>query len=873
MADCVTGRLPVQSTAVVIAGIAAAWTAADSTGFCGHALRHALTYFLLGIALVAALPWTDRTWKNWAILAAGVVLASALCASLLPTVNVLGVALLLATLAYLQQGLSARAILISSLAVLMLAVFRLASIAIPTVWQLSDMLGFGMGKLAGWITGRPLLIGATFGGTDFLVLMIALYVGWLYSIAPPKLHKAVYAGTTIALAHLAYLVMLAYSEKIASLLPDPYYLQETDISRVGVWAWQNALRSFVPWNLPIVAIALQAIVACCMFRWADWSMTDDLKQQKNVQRPKEPEVVDLRTFGNDFLFQFGPVILAVLIAFITSFSLSKSILKGKTIVAYDKGNISSLKPEHDNSIEGGYGLLPIFVESLGGRFVKSPALDDKDLSKADVLIILHPNSPFTPEQLKRIENYVRRGGSLLLGAENFIKEDTAVSHFNDLLEATAMEVRYDTVSPLSGKWEQSYQAFSHPATLGLDDLRNRFGFQRGSSIQLHWPARPILLGRWGWSTPGSDAAQRKSTQYEEGLALGDIVLAAEQDFGKGKIVVIGDMSCMNNERLSCSWEFIGRLLGYFANRSSSPQAPWRQASGIVAMALFILLLAINADAARIAVAIIVLAVALVSCTSSSKLAGQVLPDGRLQTPNNLAYIDDSHLEAFSSDLWNDYGIAGFTRVLMRNGYLPLRLPDFTPEHLERAGLLVCMAPARKFSPDEKESLHRFVEQGGTSLFLVGAEEVRPVMALLKEFQFNIPPSPIRSNEEIREPEPLGAFRQIYSEANNSKHYINFYAAWPLKIENQDASIYVYWSDEDNDHPVVAAVPVGSGVAAVISDTNFAINLNIETLANQFPDNINFWRWLLPWITGKEPWNPPPEPIREQGPAEMDSESN
>jgi len=63
------------------------------------------------------------------------------------------------------------------------------------------------------------------------------------------------------------------------------------------------------------------------------------------------------------------------------------------------------------------------------------------------------------------------------------------------------------------------------------------------------------------------------------------------------------------------------------------------------------------------------------------------------------------------------------------------------------------------------------------------------------------------------------------------------------------------------------------VAAVISDTNFAINLNIETLANQFPDNINFWRWLLPWITGKEPWNPPPEPIREQGPAEMDSESN
>ena len=140
-----------------------------------------------------------------------------------------------------------------------LAVFRLAETSIPLVWQLADTLGWSMGKLAGGLTGRPLTIGATFGGIDFLVLMIALYAGWLCSIAPPRRRAAIYAGLAIVIAHFAYLVTLAYSEKIAALLPEPFYVPETDISRVGVWAWQNAVRTFLPWNLPLLAVIFKAL--------------------------------------------------------------------------------------------------------------------------------------------------------------------------------------------------------------------------------------------------------------------------------------------------------------------------------------------------------------------------------------------------------------------------------------------------------------------------------------------------------------------------------------------------------------------------------------------------------------------------------------
>jgi Domain of unknown function (DUF4350) len=866
-AEGIAGKPTVQTVVVVIAGIAAAWLAAGSTGFWGHSLRHAMTFLALGIAIVAAWPWAKPNLKKSAILAASIILALLLNSSILPTVNILGVVLVLSTLAYIHDGQTGRAILLTAMSAMALAIFHLALTAIPIVWQLADVLGYGMGKLAGALTGRPLNIGATFGGLDFLVLMFALYAVWLCNIAPPRRRAGIYAGAAILLAHLVYLIVLAYSVKIAALLPDPVYVTETDTNRVGAWAWQNAVRTFLPWNLPILALFFQCIIAACMFRWAEWLPVACPDMQKSDPMAKHDEIVDLRDVLKDATLKFGPVFLAVLIAILTSLSFIKSDLKGKTLVAYDKGHLSWLKPEYNDAIEGGYGMLPIFIRSLGGSFVKSAALSQEDLAGADVLILLHPDSPFTEEQLKRIENFARQGGSLLLGAENYIHDAASESHFNDVLKSSGMKVRYDTAIPLSANWEQSYQAFSHPATLGLGDEINRFGFQRGSSISLGWSARPVVVGRWGWTAPESVTVKQKTLEYQEGRPLGDVVLAAEEPLGEGRIVVLGDMSCLNNERLSCSSEFAGRLLGYLARRSSNPQDLWRQILSIAAIVSLLWLLIIRPEAMQVAVTSVVLAVSLNCCTLYSESANRVLPDGRFQTPNNLAYIDTSHVEAFSSDLWNDHGIAGFTRVLMRSGFLPFRLSELTAERLERAGMLVCMAPARRFSTEEIAVVRKFVEQGGTLLCIVGAEEARPIASLMEAFPFKVRPSPIKPDEEIREPYPLGSFRQNFGESSESKHYIDTYAAWPVQLDNISANIYLFWTEGDREEPVVAGAPFGTegGVIAIVADTNFAVNQNLETLASEYPDHINFWHWFLPKITHLPAWDPSSEPIKEQGP--------
>ena len=81
-------------------------------------------------------------------------------------------------------------------------------------------------------------------------------------------------------------------------------------------------------------------------------------------------------------------------------------------------------------------------------------------------------------------------------------------------------------------------------------------------------------------------------------------------------------------------------------------------------------------------------------------------------------------------------------------------PDLTEERLERAGLLISIAPAKGFSPAERGAIKNFLSGGGTFVCMVGAEEARPSAPLLADLKFAVPPSPVPPGEDLREPAPL-----------------------------------------------------------------------------------------------------------------------
>ena len=104
-----------------------------------------------------------------------------------------------------------------------------------------------------------------------------------------------------------------------------------------------------------------------------------------------------------------------------------------------------------------------------------------------------------------------------------------------------------------------------------------FGFDRPAGLRLAWPAGPLLIGRWAWGEPGAGVPH--AAAYRPGQRLGDLVLAAQRQLGKGRVVVLGDAACLSDRRLPSSYPFIARLLASLAANSDGPLALWLNSWG------------------------------------------------------------------------------------------------------------------------------------------------------------------------------------------------------------------------------------------------------------------------------------------------------
>ncbi len=853
--------VPAHAVVILAAGMAAAWFAAGSSGLLAHPLQRALTWLALAVALVAGWPRDSRSFRAWAILASGASVGLLLVASAMAALNVLAVAVMLAAIAQVNRGLTARVALIAAMSTAALGCFRLASASVPAVWLAADGLGWALGCVAGWVAGPRLEVGATFGGVDFLLLTFAVYTGWIICTSPPRRRRALWMAAAILLGHFAYLLLLAYSEKLLALLPPVVLPPISDENHIGIWAWSNGVRSLIPWNMPLVAMFIDIAVVAAMVRNSPWLPVVDIDPEELERRRarEAKEEVPGAILAKDVLFHFGPPMLAVAVALLAASGSDRADLTGKKIVAYDQGRLDWFKPQYDSPVNGRFGMLPSFVESLGGEFQQSKDLAEADLAKADLLLLIEPDRPWPVKTLDRLWDYVRRGGSLLLVAEPAIHAGNSSSGFDDVLVPLAMQVRYDVAIPPAGNWEHSYEVMRHPATVGIDDLRNQFGFQLGSSIRTSWPARPMIAGRWGWSDPGKKVASASDRAYAAGDRLGDLVLAAEQAVGKGRVVVLGDTSPLQNDGLPGAFSFAGRLFSYLASRPSGGLAAWRQWLILAGLLLMLGLMAARPAAWQTMLAPAVLGVSLLCCLAAGYPSSRVLPDGRLiKSGGNVAYIDASHLEAYQSDSRIEggvnHGIAEFQRTLMRQGYLPLLTPDVTPERLERCRLFVSIGPSREFSPTERAAVKQFVRGGGTFLCMAGGQDSRPIAPLLADFGFRVPHSPVPPGDESRAPAPLGP--QTTCAGQSSVQY-PFCAAWPIECNQDGADELSVWRSGTEEQAIILRRKEQGGSIVVIGDTHFAGNENFQEDGRVLPERAIFWRWLFGQvIPGQKQWYPP-----------------
>ncbi|MGD0901120.1 MAG: DUF4350 domain-containing protein [Thermoguttaceae bacterium] len=879
-------RLPVRTIVVVVGGVLAAWTAAGSLGWMAPSLQKVLTWAALALALWAAWPACRDAKARWIVVAAGAA-ALLMTAWPLAVVNVLGVALVLAAIADALPEPEGRAAGTAAMAAGALAVFNLACQSTATVWAAADSVGHLLGSLAGWATGRPLDIGASFAGLDFLVLMAALWVGWFVAARAATLTGAVRAAAAIVLVHAAYLVALAFSCDLTAALPTDAAPTATDISRMGFWSWTGAARAWVPWGLPAVAAAGHAAVVVGLFRSVRWqTATAAIDPLTNPKRERGTETGQLPRLRVGLVW--GPPLLAVVAAAALAWPSGRSDLKGLRVLAYETGGVEWGFPTGPAATQPSFGLLAPLVESLGGRFTRSDSLDGNRLDEADVLLLLPPGPKglsswrappdlgpdeprrpllFSQENQDKILDFVRRGGTLLVAASPERHPGALENVFNDLLGPTGIHIEDQAVRPLTPRWEDNIRA-AVPAGRGGLAAGGGVGLDRGASLRIAWPAGPLVIGRWGWGEPAGGPP--RGGAYALGQRLGDLVLAAQRRLGQGRVVVLGDAMCLSSRSLPSSYAFVGRLLGSPAAKTDGPMALWRQWLALAALTALVGL-AWRADtphqeqSGRLAVTAGVLAVALAGCTvAGDNIAAQMRPEGRPQSPRPVVYVDASHLAAAAIDPDRDDGLGQWFDILGHDGYLPLWAPDLSPARLRRAAMLVSIAPARPLGSDELSSVQGFVEGGGTLLAMVGAEEAGPSLPLLAQFDLSVAPV---SDSPEPEHEPLGGgntyVTQSYADAAGEGAEAQFYAPWAATATVQAAEP-LFWSGTPQTPPSIVYQRVRSGAVVLVADTYFATNKNFDAEEPAARHNAHFWGWLLAELTGRKP---PPAPKPElPGPA-------
>ncbi len=867
---------PAASTIVAaLLGLLCVWIVAGSTGVLAHSFRRGITLAaLVGVVLLA---WPVRKrFASLVWLAASIAIALSLLASPLVPLNILAVAVVLLAVSCGQESLNRLTLQRIAEAAVLLAIYRIALTSIPRLWLLADTTGGLLGSLAAAITRQPLRIGATFGGLDFLVVMLFL-VGWCRRAPyPPRVPRQSVRSIAILLSavllcHLLYLAILSFAPAI--LQADCMQLAATVPPTAGATppppGWISQLRTMIPWNMPLLAAFLQmGVVAALLVRMRSASPLPSLKKRHAA-------------------FRFAIAGLALVLAVVAPISIAwfphAPSLHGKKIVFYEKGFLNWLKAEHGQYgrlTVGMYGLAPTFLASYGANALVSADLSAADLEGADAVVLLFPNEPWHDDQLPRLRKFVENGGTLLVAGEHTIWEKEADgslidiasgkdrNRFNEVLKPTAIRVNFDSAMFTVGGWLHSYEALAHPTSAGITDEKNDFGVVIGASLDVRSPARPLLSGRFGWASPGdqdSPRAMMGNESYTPGDKLGDIILVAEQSLGKGKIVAFGDPSGFTNGITPGCYDYMARLYSYLSDSHGVALPTWRLWLAFSLLAVLTLVLLIGSQPAAFAAAALGLAVSLCTCTSATNRAwtalpeGRIAPDGSPRVPNNLAYIDMSHLGSFSPESWRPDGLMGLTMNLMRNGYLTLHLPEMTPERLERARLLISVAPVKPFTPREIETVEDFVRKGGVFISTVGYEDVGPSKALLANLGFYIGQRP--EDERLgREPQPLSFFKAPFFNGGKYMAYVRFFAGWRVICDDPSRLVI---SQYPSGEELIVMRRLGQGLIVVVGDTFFAANKNLENEGGEPIDGLHenaiFWRWLLALLQSGmsegQPWYP------------------
>jgi len=508
-------------------------------------------------------------------------------------------------------------------------------------------------------------------------------------------------------------------------------------------------------------------------------------------------------------------------------SISLSTEK-KNVFILNRGYFNWEKPkfgQYGLTSSGMFGLLPNYLQALDYNVTVDSLLTTENLQRAHVFVVINLHRMLDEQEKRDIGEFVKNGGSLLvLGDHTGLGE--MMPPLNDLLKDTGIQFNFDSAHYLKDGWNHAFEWAPHPINALAGD-EDDVGISVGASLALSpFKARPVITAKYGFSDIGNwlnkQNAYLGDRQYNPGEWLGDIVLVAESAYGKGKILVFGDTSSLQNGAMARNFVFVDGVLRWLSNSPNSRGALLRVIFGIA-----LLLLATawvlnlfhkhkNAGFLMLAFGVFV-ASFLINSAFAAAHKTQTAPRG------NVAYIDMAHLERF--EIYSDGGIWSLLYTLMRCDYLPFVHQRFSPRALESSKVLIKIAPAKPLSEAAMQRLDDYLRQGGVVIWAVGYEEKEGSEEFLRNYGLSI--------DNV----PLGPVSKTQNDRG-----LSFHKAWPITFSDS-SQVEVLCSGWN--YPLIIRQRIGKGKLVLIGDSEFLLARNLEGASRPREENLRFIQTLLP----------------------------
>ncbi|VVB65015.1 ABC-type uncharacterized transport system [uncultured archaeon] len=495
-----------------------------------------------------------------------------------------------------------------------------------------------------------------------------------------------------------------------------------------------------------------------------------------------------------------------------------------------------LRPDRGFSI----GAFELYLKTIGYdviKFNETNIMTLKEVLKdADALVLLNLNKPMNSTDLQSIWDFIERGGSLLVFGEHtsmFVDDNDfqlGKDYLNDILAPTGIRVNSDTAEYPSGCWKYAVSSMPHACTcdIGFEITTSSVG----ASLGISGDAKPVLLGRYGFSdNPNqSEPGHLGDREYEKGEKLGDILLGASEEYGRGKILVIGDTSYILNPEVTTKYKLLANLIAWLLSEKSEPLALLSSLSFLLPLILVLYILGFNRPkgiaTSSIAYASLVIAVSLMV---SGSINDSLMDNSYGIEMMDIGWIDHTHLNRFDLGGYTAGSIDGLTTNLIRNGYMPLLFNDEKDfSSIIKGKSFFIIGPSKRYTWDEVRMLKDFVGGGGLLVISAGYDSKEPLDILLSEFGMNILRIPLGSPPWIVETH--GQASGVISQENLDKyrHKPKFLDAYPLEASGNYASITSLTHD-GIIYNLVISKSFGRGEVILIGDSRFLLNENLEYL--------------------------------------------